>query len=106
MLVEGRGLSKRAVLTHGNGYGAGARPVRHGHHRTRLIQIEMARHDTLGGGPVQLLQLSGLCVDRERGYGAGGSFAIVVSELVHSVEEALRRMNGEIARTLRLGGQF
>src|SRR4051794_36105185 len=53
MLVQGRGLSERAVLTHGNRYRAAARPVRCGHHATRLIEIEMARHHSLGGAAVQ-----------------------------------------------------
>src|SRR5687768_2912168 len=106
MLVEGRDLSERAVLTHGNRYCATARPVRHGHHRPRLIQVEMARHHSLGGSPVQLLQLSGLCVDGEGGYVARSGFGVVVSEFVHSVEEAARGMNCKVAGTLGLGGQF
>src|SRR5690554_3121744 len=44
MLEEARGLSQHAVLTHGDRYRAPARPVGHGHHRTGLIDIEMARH--------------------------------------------------------------
>src|SRR5690242_16153909 len=60
MLVEGRDLTERAVLPHGNRYHATARPVRSGHHRPCLIQIEMARHHALGGTAVQLFQLSGL----------------------------------------------
>src|SRR5204862_8057462 len=88
MLVEGRGLSERAVLTHGNRYHAAARPVRRGRYRTRLIEIEMARHQSLGGAAVQLFQLSRLRVDEEGGHVAGRGFAIVGSELGHSVEEA------------------
>src|SRR6185369_14014048 len=106
MLVEGRDLSERAVLTHGNRYRAAAGPVRRGRHRTRLIEIEMARHHSLGGAPVQLLQLSGLRVDGEGGHVAGGGFTIVSSELVHGVEEAARGMNSKVARTLGLGRQF
>src|SRR5262249_153406 len=47
MLVEGRGLSERAVLTYGNRYRAAARPVCRGRHGARLIEIEMARHHPL-----------------------------------------------------------
>src|SRR5258708_4720461 len=97
MLVEGRGLSERAVLMHGNRDRAAARPVRRGRHRTRLIETEMTRHHSLGRGPVQLLQLSGLRVDREGGHVAGGGFAVAGSELVHSVEEAARGVNCKVA---------
>src|SRR5207248_3380910 len=106
VLVEGRDLSERAVLTHGNRYHAAARPVRRGRHRTRLIEIEMARHHSLGGTAVQLFQLSGLRVDGESGHVTGRGFAIVGSELVHSVEKAARGMNCKIARALGLGRQF
>ena len=66
----------------------------------------MARHHSLGGAAVQLFQLSGLRVDEEGGHVAGRGFAIVGSELVHSVEEAARGMNCKVARALGLGRQF
>src|SRR3712207_3907943 len=99
MLIKSRNLSERAVLTDGNRYCAAARPVRYSHHGTRLIEIEMTRHHSLGGCPVQLLQLSRRRLDRERSYVAGGSFAVIGSEFVHSVEEAARGMNCKVAGT-------
>src|SRR5262249_34558335 len=93
MLVQGRRLSERAVVTHGTRYRAAARPVRCGNHGARLIEIEMARHHAPGGTAVQLLQLSGLPVDGEGSDVSGSGFAIVGSQLVHRVEEAARGIN-------------
>src|SRR5262245_46715720 len=106
MLVETCCLPERAVLAHGNRYRAAARPVRRGRHRTCFIEIEMTWHHTLGGGPVQFLQLTGFAIDGKSGHVAGGGFAVVSAQLVYGVEKASPWMHGEVARTLGLGSQL